>query len=255
MQKSGIWPFACIHSSTRTVPSIAAPSSSPVISRLIEPCGGPSARCCAAAATKAAMPPFMSQAPRPYRMPLRTSPANGSRLPVRRADRDDVGVAGEADVRRSGADAGEQVLDLAVAQRRDGEAELPQGVRQHGLRAGIGRRDRGAADQRLGERKRVVEIGHGCAPSRYVTSPSPCGRGLGEGAHASIAQQFVDRRLRPRLLIHRLHDDRAVQRRPRRPVRQRPPRQRPRHHHRIRPAPGRYGSPRSRDPPPWSRPR
>ena len=67
-------------------------------------------------------------------------------------------MAGEADVRRSGADAGEQVLDLAVAQRRDGEAELLQGVGQHGLRAGIGGRDRGAADQRLGERQGVVRL-------------------------------------------------------------------------------------------------
>ena len=78
MQKSGIWPLARIHSSTRTVPSTAGPSSSPVINRLIEPSGGPSARCRAAAATKAAMAPFMSQAPRPYSTPLRTSAANGS---------------------------------------------------------------------------------------------------------------------------------------------------------------------------------
>ena len=38
-QKSGIWPLASIHSSTLTVPSTAGPSSSPVISRLIEPFG------------------------------------------------------------------------------------------------------------------------------------------------------------------------------------------------------------------------
>ena len=45
-------------------------------------------------------------------------------LPVRGANRHDVGVTGKADVRRAGADAGEQVVDLAVAQRCDGEAEV-----------------------------------------------------------------------------------------------------------------------------------
>ena len=34
-------------------------------------------------------------------------------LPVRRADRNDVGMAREADMRRPGANAGEQVVDLA----------------------------------------------------------------------------------------------------------------------------------------------
>ena len=114
-------------------------------------------------------------------------------LPVGGADRHHVGVAGEAEMRRAGADAGEQVVDLAVAQRRDGEAELAQRVGQHGLRAGIGRGYRGAADQRLGER----EAGLGglswlrTAPSPNPLrargggstglrlSPSPCGRGLG----------------------------------------------------------------------------
>ena len=78
-------------------------------------------------------------------------------LPVRSADRHHVGMAGEADMRRSGADAGEQVVDLAVAQRRDGEAELLQSVGQHRLRAGIRRRHRGAADQRLRERRSGID--------------------------------------------------------------------------------------------------
>ena len=64
-QASSASPRDLSQSSTFLVPLTATPSSSPVINRLIEPCGGPSARCCAAAATKAAMAPFMSQAPRP----------------------------------------------------------------------------------------------------------------------------------------------------------------------------------------------
>lgn len=63
---SGSWPFAAIHSSTRTVPSRAGPSSSPVISRERLPGRDPlAARKSVMPATKAAMPPFMSQAPRP----------------------------------------------------------------------------------------------------------------------------------------------------------------------------------------------
>ena len=73
----------------------------------------------------------MSQAPRPYSTPSRTSPPNGSLRQLRRADRHDVGVAGEADMRPAGAEAREQVLDLAEAQPRDGEAELLQRLRQH----------------------------------------------------------------------------------------------------------------------------
>ena len=55
-QKSGhLLRVAAIHSSTRTVPSVAGPSSSPVISRLIEPVRRPALQMRAAAATKAAM--------------------------------------------------------------------------------------------------------------------------------------------------------------------------------------------------------
>ena len=118
-------------------------------------------------------------------------------LPLCGADRDHVGMAGEADMRRSGADAREQVVDLAIAQRGDREAELPQRVGQHGLRAGIGGRHRSAADQRLGKRQGVVQLRppsidamppsrlpQGEGEHRMKSAPSPCGRGLGEGVHA-----------------------------------------------------------------------
>jgi hypothetical protein len=64
------------------VPLIEGPSSSPVISRLMEPSLPPAgpARSRATAATKAAMAPFMSVAPRPNKTPSITSPANGSTL-------------------------------------------------------------------------------------------------------------------------------------------------------------------------------
>jgi hypothetical protein len=66
-QASSRSPRAFSHSSTGLVPLIATPSSSPVISRLMAPGGRPPAdlRKRAAAATKLAMAPFMSAAPRP----------------------------------------------------------------------------------------------------------------------------------------------------------------------------------------------
>ena len=68
-------------SSILRVPLIAGPSSSPVIKRLIEP-SKPSprrARKRDTAATKQAIAPFMSVAPRPYSAPSITSAPNGSR--------------------------------------------------------------------------------------------------------------------------------------------------------------------------------
>ncbi len=84
-QKSGRRSRSRSHATTRTVPSTALPSSSPVISRLIVPAasGGGDARWAATAAMKAATAPFMSQAPRPNSMPFRTVPANGSTLQPR----------------------------------------------------------------------------------------------------------------------------------------------------------------------------
>ena len=65
MQWSIRSPRAFSQSSTFAVPLIAGPSSSPVISRLIEPFGACPSMWRDAAAAKAAMADFMSAAPRP----------------------------------------------------------------------------------------------------------------------------------------------------------------------------------------------
>ena len=78
-QASNRWPCSAAQASSFTVPLTDSRSSSPVISRLTEPCAGqPSATRRAAAATNAATPLFMSAAPRPYSRPSSTAPANGS---------------------------------------------------------------------------------------------------------------------------------------------------------------------------------
>ena len=138
----------------------AGPSSSPVISRLIEPRGGPSARCCAAAATKAAM------------RALHVAGAAAVQHAVAHLAAERIGAA-SAPRRPAPRRYGRRSRDAAPPvprranrfsispkrSRRDGEAEPLQRVRQHSLRAGIGRGDRGAADQRLGERQRIGEVG------------------------------------------------------------------------------------------------
>ena len=103
----------------------------------------------------------MSQAPRPYSTPSRTSPPNGSLRQFAAPDRHHVGMAGEADVRPAGAQAGEHVLDLTEAQPMDGEAQAFQRIRQHVLRAAVSGRHRGASDQRLRQRQRI-----GSAPAQ-----------------------------------------------------------------------------------------
>ena len=161
-QKSGTWPVAAIHCSTRTVPSVAGPSSSPVISRLIEPCIGP-ARWRATAATKAAMAPFMSQAPRPYSTPSRISPPNGAACVQLASPAGTTSVwPAKQKCGAVAADPREQVLDLAEAQPRHRETQPFQRAAQHIHRPGIGRRDRGAADQRLRQSDgigRIIEQG------------------------------------------------------------------------------------------------
>ena len=64
-QKSGTLPDASSHSTILIVPLIAAASSSPVIIRLILPASLSVARYDLQAPTKAAIPPFISAAPRP----------------------------------------------------------------------------------------------------------------------------------------------------------------------------------------------
>ena len=73
-------PLASIQSRSATVPSVASPSSSPVIANTIDPFGGVAATKSIAAAAKAATPDFMSVAPRPYINPSLTSAPKGSTL-------------------------------------------------------------------------------------------------------------------------------------------------------------------------------
>src|SRR3984885_15484460 len=77
-QWSNLSPRAATHASSLMVPLTAMSSSSPLIRNEIEPFGLPplSARYSSTAATLQAIPPFMSTAPRPYRKPSLTSPAN-----------------------------------------------------------------------------------------------------------------------------------------------------------------------------------
>ena len=60
------------------MPSVASPSSSPVMVRITAPSGGVSRTKSTAAAAKAATPDFMSVAPRPYMNPSFSSAPNGS---------------------------------------------------------------------------------------------------------------------------------------------------------------------------------
>jgi hypothetical protein len=71
-------PWAAIQSRSAVVPSVAGPSSSPVIARMIAPSGGAVCTMSTAAATKAATPDFMSVAPRPYiQSPVTSAPKGG----------------------------------------------------------------------------------------------------------------------------------------------------------------------------------
>ena len=73
--KSGCSPAARMCSISATVPWIAAPSSSPVMMKLSVPA---LTGIVAAAATIAAIEPFMSTAPRPYSSSPRRSGRNGA---------------------------------------------------------------------------------------------------------------------------------------------------------------------------------
>ena len=71
-------PFSAIQSRTLVVPLTAGPSSSPVISRLIDPHTVPAAMARDAASTNAPTAHFMSVAPRPYSTSSIISAPNGS---------------------------------------------------------------------------------------------------------------------------------------------------------------------------------
>ena len=71
-------PCDAIQSRMATVPSVANPSSSPVIAMIIAPSGGESETKSTAAAANAATPDFMSVDPRPQSWPSRIVPLKGS---------------------------------------------------------------------------------------------------------------------------------------------------------------------------------
>ncbi len=87
------------------------------------------------------------------------------RHPPALARRHHVGMAGEAQMRRTVAEAREQVRralrPVPERQGEHGEAEPAQRVGQHRLRPVIGRGDGRAADQRLGQRQRPGRRGVG----------------------------------------------------------------------------------------------
>ena len=118
---AGVDPLAARRAASRApcfVPLTAAPSSSPVISRLIEPAKSRPRRrgSAAAAAAKAAIAPFMSTAPRPYSAPSRNDAGEGIERPgVGGAGRDHVGMAGKAEVRAVRRRGGHR--DCAIARR------------------------------------------------------------------------------------------------------------------------------------------
>ena len=147
--RSGIRSCSAIQSSTRTVPSRAGPSSSPVISRLIVPRsgrggggdgrgkGGDGALHVAGAAAVEGAGVDLG--------------CEGGVLPAGTGG-NDVGVAGKAEMRRAVAAVGEQVGRGAEGKVVDCEAQIVERGGEDGLGAVIRGRDGGAADQGLGER-------------------------------------------------------------------------------------------------------
>ena len=121
-----------------------------------------------------------------------TRAANGSSAPGGVAGRHHVGVAGEAEMRRGVAEAGEEVVDRRRSVRAgDGEAQsLQRSSASTRLRAGVGGRDRGQRISAWARATRVAQV-------------------------ASIAQQLVDRGLDAGLRVDPLDDHGAGQRRAR----------------------------------------
>ena len=81
--------------------------------------------------------PLHVAGPAPVQRPVPHVPAKRVISPLRRTHRHDIRMAREAEMRAAGANAGEDVLDLAKAQPMDGKAEPPKPVSQHILRAGV----------------------------------------------------------------------------------------------------------------------
>src|ERR1700734_445570 len=150
MQWSNVSPLARAQSTSLTVPLIATSSSSPVMRKLIEPPNAPLAMKRKAAATEAATPPFMSQAPRPQSSPSAISPENGSK---------------RQSVLPRGAETRIKVEDRGRPRRleRDefgAEPGLAQEIAQVRQRAGVGRRHRGKPDERARDLERRRGGGH-----------------------------------------------------------------------------------------------
>ncbi len=143
------------------MPNVAGPSSSPVMIRLSVP-GSPSRDVAFGGGDEggdAALHVGRAAPGQPAALDARFE-----RLPPRPGG-DDVGVAGEGEVRRAGADGGEQVGDRAVGRGAvveavDGEADMVERRRQHVLRTAVERGDAGAGDQPGGE---VEGVDHGLA--------------------------------------------------------------------------------------------
>ncbi len=139
-----------------TVPLIDGPSSSPVTRKLIEPGKAPRLTKRKAAATAAASPPFMSQAPRPQSCAFGDLAGERAEPPARRvARRNDVGVPGEDQVRRRRSAAGVEVEDVRRSCLREGDelggkTGAGEQIGEIGQRAGVRRRHRGKGDQRCG---------------------------------------------------------------------------------------------------------
>ncbi len=146
------------------MPLIPAASSSPVINRLIEPAKpaprSPSQRW--TAATKAAIAPFMSTAPRPHSAPSRRLAENGSNDQASRAPGGTTSVCpAKHRLGRPPAEAGIEVDDLVAAiLAAKGEAMAAKAERfeisgDDVERALVPGGDARPADQLGGERRRV----------------------------------------------------------------------------------------------------
>ena len=250
MQWSKAKPRSRAQSSSFCVPLIAGPSSSPVMRKeMAPPKSGPApARNSLAAATMAAMPPFMSTAPRPIEpavRPPRRRRAARSRPPSSPGGTTSVWPANTR-CGRPLAERGEEVLDVRRAGLGEGDAVHGEAERRERARraessappsAGVTER---AAHQIAGEGEGVD--GHdrnrcGAIAGRLAGRGRRC---RGRSAHAatanaagaasrcagdrrarvrlppSIPQQLVDRGLGAGLLVDPLDDHRAIERRARR---------------------------------------
>ena len=104
------------------LPLTAGPSSSPVMRKLIEPANGALAMKRKAAATAAATPPFMSQAPRPKSWTVGDLGCERIEPPALDiAGRDDVGMAGESEIWPAGPEPGAEVQDRRRPGRLEGD--------------------------------------------------------------------------------------------------------------------------------------